>query len=157
MITLNRILIMQIPEPLHAYDKLTLLVVADSKHAKTFLLKDREVTPLAEILNDFPLKDNEKSKEAETMSPGGIRSGHTEEKLDLEKERHFSHTLATELMHRLQEKTFEDLILAAPQEHLNEIVKALHNDVRARLVTSIPKLLTNEPVQDILARINQEA
>lgn len=148
---------MQIPEPLHSYDKSTLLVVADSEHAKPFLLKDREITPLEEISIDFPPKDNEDRREADTMTPGGIHSAHTEEKLDTEKVRRFSQMLANMLQTLLQDGVYEELILTVPHEHVNEFVETLHNDVRARLIMTIPKLLTKEPLLEILERVQKEA
>jgi protein required for attachment to host cells len=89
------------------------------------------------------------------MTPSGMHSAEQSENLGMEKERRFSHILAQELFHRLQQHQYEELILTAPHEHLNEFREALHNDVQKRLVETIPKLLTKEPLPEILERIQK--
>ncbi|HAU65804.1 MAG: hypothetical protein UT30_C0010G0024 [Candidatus Uhrbacteria bacterium GW2011_GWF2_39_13] len=144
---------MHIPEPLLAYKKLTLLVVADGEKALFFSLHGRNAEPVGEIDIDYPPKDN--LERTSTMTPSGMHSAEQSENLGMEKERRFSHILAKELLQRLQQDTYEELILTAPHEHLNEFTKALHNDVRKRLVDTIPKLLTKEPLPEILERIQK--
>ena len=145
---------MHIPEPLFPYEKPTLLVVADGEHALFFSLHQREIQSSGEITIDYPPKEN--LERTSTMTPSGMHSAEQSENLGMEKERRFSHILAKELLHRLQQKSYEELILTAPHEHLNEFTEALHNDVQKRLVEKIPKLLTKEPLPEILERIQKK-
>ena len=144
---------MHIPEQFETYKKPTLLAVTDSEHAKLYLLNNRNMTFLEEVSIDYPQKDNMGVRETDTMTPAGILSAHTEEKLDLEKERRFSHALSQVLMHELQKGTYEELILAIPHEHVNEFIESLHNDVKSRLVKTVPKLLTKQPEEELIEHI----
>ena len=142
---------MHIPEPLSSFQKRTLLVVADGEHALFFSLHDREMEPSGEVSIEYPSKED--MERSSVITPGGRHSAEQSENLNSEKEHRFSHLLANELMHRLQQDQYEDLILTIPQEQQNEFVEALHNDVRSHLIKIIPKLLTNEPPIEILERI----
>jgi len=144
---------MHIPEPLYPYKKPTLLVVADGEKALFFSLQERNAESVGEIAIDYPPKNN--LERTSTMTPSGMHSAEQSENLGMEKERRFSHILAKELLHRLQQHSYEELILTAPHEHLNEFTEALHNDIQKRLVETIPKLLTKEPLPEILERIQK--
>lgn len=144
----NNKTIMQIPEELKPYAHRTLLVVCDSSHALFYSLLDREVSQVGEIFIDYPPKDD--VERSSGQSPSGVHFAEENEGLEDEKEKRFSLLLAKELHNRLLKAEFEDLILAAPQERLNEQTQALHPDVLSRIVKTYPKQITKENPIDIL-------
>ena len=77
------------------------------------------------------------------------------EKLEDQSERRFAKLLAEELHRRLQAKEYEELIMTVPEPRKNEFVDGLHNDVRARLVMTLGKSLTKEPLTEVLERIKK--
>ena len=144
---------MNIPEPLHAYEKPTLLAVCDNEHARFFHLLDRELTEAGEIRIEHASKDGD--DRASGVTSGGGHFAAMSEKLEDQSEKRFAKMLAQELHHRLQKHEFEDLILTIPEPRKNEFVDVLHNDVRARLVSTVGKSLTKEPIVEILQRIQK--
>lgn len=146
---------MQIPAELPAFKKPTLLVVSDNEHALFFTIHDREITPEGKIELHYPAKDD--MERTSGQAPSGTHFAVQSEKLEDEGEHRFAHLLAKELHHRLQQGAYEELLLTAPQERMNEFTDALHPDVRARLVKTCGKQLTKESPIDILKRIQEGA
>lgn len=146
---------MHIPEPLHAYKKPTLLAVCDNEHARFFSLQDRELTKVGEVRVDHASKDG--NDRASGVTSGGSHFAEMSERIEDQSERRFAKLLADELHHRLQRKEYEDLIMTVPEPRINEFVDVLHNDVRARLVKTLGKSLTKEPITEVLERIQKTA
>ncbi|TAL50717.1 hypothetical protein EPN81_01920 [Patescibacteria group bacterium] len=146
---------MQIPEPLHAYEKSTLLAVCDNEHARFFLLQDRKSTEAGEIHVDHASKDG--NDRTSGVNSGGGHFAEMDEKLEDQSERRFAKLLAEELHRRLQKQEFEELILTVPEPRINDFIEGLHNDVRARLVLTVGKTLTKEPLLEVLERIQKTA
>jgi len=146
---------MHIPEPLKNYERRTLLAVCDNEHARFFSLKDRELDEVGEIRVDHAQADE--FGQASGTTPGGSHFAATDEKLEDRSERHFAKLLAQELHRRLQAGEYEELILTLPEPRKNEFVDGLHHDVRARLVATVPKMLTKEPIVEVLERIQKTA
>jgi len=146
---------MHIPKPLRAYEKPTLLAVCDNEHARFFLLLDRELTESGEIHVDHASKDG--NDRTSGVTSGGGHFAVTNENLEDQSEQHFARLLARELQRRLQVKEFENLIMTVPEPRINEFVDGLHNDVRARLVLTLGKTLTKEPILEVLERIQKTA
>lgn len=146
---------MQIPAELPAFSKSTLLVVADNEHALFFQANDRELNPDGKIELHFPDKDD--AQRTSDRSPGGAHFAEQSEKLEDEGEHRFAHLLAKELHTRLQHNGYEEFILVAPQERLNEFIEALHPDVKNLMVKTLGKQLTKESPIDILKRIHEAA
>lgn len=146
---------MDIPEPLHAYEKPTLLAVCDNEHARFYRLLDRELTDTGEIRVDHASKDG--NDRTSGVTSGGGHFAEMNEKLEDQSEKRFAKLLADELHRRLQRKEYEDLIMTVPEPRINEFVDGLHNDVRARLVKTLGKSLTKEPITEVLERIQKAA
>ncbi|HLD20467.1 MAG TPA: host attachment protein [Patescibacteria group bacterium] len=146
---------MHIPEPLQAYEKPTLLAVCDNEHARFFLLQDRELTEVGEVYVDHASKDG--NDRTSGVTSGGGHFAEMNEKLEDQSERRFAKLLAQELQRRLQTKEYEELIMTVPEPRINEFVDGLHNDVRARLVLTLGKTLTKEPILEVLERIQKTA
>ncbi|MBI4592219.1 host attachment protein [Candidatus Uhrbacteria bacterium] len=146
---------MHIPEPLRSYENLTLLAVCDNEHARFFLLEDRAVTEAGEIRVEHASKDG--NDRTSGVTSGGGHFAEMNEKLEDQSERRFGKRLAEELHQRLQRKEYNELILTIPESRINEFIDGLHNDVRARLVHTVGKTLTKEPLPEILERIQKTA
>lgn len=146
---------MHIPEPLAPYEKPTLLAVCDNEHAKFYRLQDRELTDTGEVRIGHASKDG--NDRTSGVTSGGGHFAEMNEKLEDQSERRFAKLLAQELHRRLQEKEYEELIMTVPEPRINEFVDGLHNDVRARLVTTLGKSLTKEPITEVLERIQKTA
>lgn len=146
---------MHIPEPLLAYEKPTFLAVCDNEHALFFFLHDRELTDAGEIRVDHASKDG--NDRTSGVTSGGGHFAEMNEKMEDQSERRFAKLLAQELYHRLQAKEYEELIMTVPEPRINEFVDGLHNDVRARLVITLGKSLTKEPITQVLERIQKTA
>lgn len=146
---------MHIPEPLHAYEKTTLLAVCDNEHASLFSLKDLELTEVGEIRVDHASKDG--NDRTSGVTSGGGHFAEMDEKLEDQSEKRFAKLLAQELHRRLQAKEYEELIMTVPEPRINEFIDGLHNDVRARLVKTLGKSLTKKPITEVLERIQKTA
>lgn len=146
---------MHIPEPLLAYEKSTLLAVCDNERARFFSIQDRELIDAGEIRVDHASKDG--NDRTSGVTSGGGHFAEMNEKLEDQSEKRFAKLLAEELHRRLQAKEYEDLILTVPEPRINEFIDGLHNDVRARLVMTLGKSLTKEPITQVLERIQKTA
>jgi protein required for attachment to host cells len=142
---------MHIPEPLHDYEKPTLLAVCDNEHAKFFLLHDREASESGEIRVEHASKDG--NDRTSGVTSGGGHFAEMNEKLEDQSERRFAKMLAQELHRRLQQREYEKLIMTVPEPRKNEFIDGLHPDVRARLVETIGKNLAKESLVEVLERI----
>ena len=142
---------MHIPEELSSFAKPTLLVVSDNEHALFFSIQDRELTASGTIELHYPDKDD--AQRTSGRSAGGAHFAEQSEKLEDEGEHRFAHLLAKELHTRLQQHAYEEFILVAPQERLHEFTKALHPDVKPRLVKTLGKQLTKESPLEVLTRL----
>lgn len=142
---------MHIPEPLLAYENPTLLAVCDNEHARFYRLHDRELTDAGEVRVDHASKDG--NDRTSGVTSGGGHFAEMNEKLEDQSERRFAKLLAQELHRRLQQKEYEELIMTVPEPRINEFIDGLHNDVRAKLILTLGKSLTKEPIVEVLERI----
>lgn len=146
---------MHIPEPLHAYEKPTLLAICDNEHARFFSLQGRGVAEVGEIRVDHASKDG--NDRTSGVTSGGGHFAEMNERIEDQSEKRFAKLLAQELHRRLQAKDYEELIMTVPEPRIHEFVDGLHNDVRARLVKTLGKSLTKEPITEVLERIQKTA
>ena len=68
-------------------------------------------------------------------------------------EHRFTKRVAEALERLVRERAVPALVIAAPPRALADLRKALHPDVRARIVAELNKDFTNHPVADIEQRI----
>lgn len=146
---------MHIPEPLQAYEKSTLLAVCDNEHARFYQLQDRELTDVGEVRTQHASKDG--ADRTSGVTSGGGHFAEMSEKLEDQSELRFAKLLAKELHRRLQKKEYEELIMTVPEPRINAFVDGLHSDVRERLVMTLGKSLTKEPITQVLERIQKTA
>ena len=145
---------MQIPESLRAFREPTLIVVTDNTQAKLFLAKDRQVELIKTL--STKLEKSDQDRVAVKLSSGMMVSGEQHEDNQDWTREHLYSELSKDLMRRLQNKEFEALILASPQENENELKESLHINLLKVLKMFIPKLLTNEELLDIVTYAEEE-
>lgn len=144
---------MQIPQELKEYEKPTMIVVTDSVQAKLFLAHHRDIEPAGHITSQYPPTDD--MERTSGASPSGRHFGEQDERLqEISLEKLYGE-LSKELMHRLQNEEFEDLIFTVPQDHINELKESIHIQLLKRASIWVPKLLTNDEVKDILLHIEE--
>lgn len=82
-------------------------------------------------------------------SVGARRSAMEETDMHEVGERRFAHELALQLETLVREKNVTALVIAAPPRALAELRKALHEDVKRRVIAEIDKDLTKQPIHEI--------
>ena len=73
---------------------------------------------------------------------------------ELEKDR-FARDLADLLYERAHKGLFDRLVIVAAPGVLGELRKTLHKEVASRVIAEVPKTLTNQPMDDIEARVTE--
>ena len=144
---------MHITQSFQAFPKSTLIVTTDNVQAKLYHVQDREFVTIETLSSEYPPHENQ---EAYSMqAPSGVHAGEYDEKTKMVSREKLYHKLSKDLMHRLQKKEFEILVIAAPEEHLEELKESLHIDLYKRTELWIPKLLTNEDPLDLISHIQE--
>jgi hypothetical protein len=163
---------MKISKDFRPFTKPTIIVLTDQEKAKIFLAQNRqleEITTLtteAERITDTeamtgegPYTHNKPKKKAggqnESFTGQGPYLASTPEKR--EHDHHMIHDhlypmLNDDLMKRLQNKEFEELIIFVNEMNKNILEEQLHDYLKQRL-TVIPAEVTKEPMDKILQRI----
>lgn len=119
----------------------TLVVVADGTGARLFRNRgdEREVSLHQVELRELVNMDDD--------GPAGSMPGEsTGQQID---EATFAKQLAHALNDGAVKQHYEQLVLIADPTTLGRMRPLLHKQVQARIITEIPKTLTNAPVQDI--------
>ena len=119
----------------------TLVVVADGTGARLFRNRgdEREVSLHQVELRELVNMDDD--------GPSGSMPGEsTGQQID---EATFAKQLAHALNDGAVKQQYEQLVLIADPTTLGRMRPLLHKQVQARIITEIPKTLTNAPVQDI--------
>jgi protein required for attachment to host cells len=119
----------------------TLVVVADGTGARLFRNRgdEREVSLHQVELRELVNMDDD--------GPAGSMPGEsTGQQID---EATFAKQLAHALNDGAVKQQYEQLVLIADPTTLGRMRPLLHKQVQARIITEIPKTLTNAPVQDI--------
>ena len=119
----------------------TLVVVADGTGARLFRNRgdEREVSLYQVELRELVNMDDD--------GPAGSMPGEsTGQQID---EATFAKQLAHALNDGAVKQQYEQLVLIADPTTLGRMRPLLHKQVQARIITEIPKTLTNAPVQDI--------
>ncbi len=145
---------MHIPEPSRAFSKPTLIVVTDNVQAKLFLANGRDVGLIHTIETKLePMKDLDRIA---IKRPAGVRvSGEQhEDNQDWTREQLYDR-LSADLMKRLQNKEFADLVFTVPEENENELKESLHIDLLKRAKAFVPKLLTKDDLVDIVGHVQE--
>lgn len=145
---------MQIPEQLRGFNKPTLVVVTDNTQAKIYLANGRQVVFTGGLASDYPPKFE--TERTSTMTPGGVHSAEQSERLQAISRERLYHELSDDLMRRLQNKEFERLALAAPEERLEELKESLHIDLLKRADRFLPKNLVGSNPVDIAMHFEEE-
>ena len=141
---------MQIPEQFPAFHKKTLVVVADHVHAKLYTALDRDFEFVEELITDYPSHEGGDRRSGTTS--GGAHFREVNEKDEIVGEDHLFRKLAEDLHTRLQNKEYEELIIAAGPE-VHQFEKLLHPDVHACVKAYIPKLLVKLSEADLIEHL----
>lgn len=139
---------MHIPQEYGQFNQPTLIVVTDSQQARLFSARQNVVEEVGVIDSHYPPKEN--FERASGQAPGGAHFAEQSETSKVISREKLYHALSDDLMRRLQNHEFEELIIAAPEEHLNELQESLHIRLVKLTKTFIPKLLTTEDLLDII-------
>jgi protein required for attachment to host cells len=107
-------------------------------------------------------EENPPTREQGTDRPGRYNDGPTVHRSAVEdtdwhrlaKER-FAGGIAEQLYQLAHRGVFEEIILVAPPQVLGEMRKKLHKEVEDKVAGEVPKTLTNVPIGDIEAILQQ--
>lgn len=149
---------MQIPQEHRAFQKPTLLVVSDNTHAKLYKGEDRQFEKIGKVDQDYyPYADA--NRNLTTKSSGDkttdVYATEQSENIKDSARKHLYTNLNKELMHRLQDKAFEQLIITAPKEDMNELKGALNNKLVKTIKVTVPKTLTKMSEMDIIKHVEE--
>lgn len=130
------------------YPKKTLIVVTNNEVAKIYSAHERDVEELV-VLESAPEKPAKRASGVANSAPADTDEIKKRGRLELYKE------LSEKLQLNLN-KTFEEIILCAPEASKNEIIESMHTDVMKAVVEVVPKNLASLPLDQII-RILQES
>ena len=146
---------MYIPSSHKAFSKPTLIAVTDGVQAKLYLANDHEVSEAGSLSTKLePMHDRDRV--AVKRGDGAMASGEQNELNQQWVREQLYEKLSKDLHERLKKQEYVDLVITAPQEHIEELRESLHIDVLKRVRTSVPKLLTGESLVDVLSHIENE-
>jgi hypothetical protein len=98
----------------------------------------------------------DQDREAVKTGAGDMRSAQKEDdRQDWSREQLYEQ-LSKNLMHRLQNKEFEELAFTVPEENKNALQDSLHIDLLKHAHVFIPKHLTGEEPLDLAAWVQEE-
>ncbi|MBX3582789.1 MAG: host attachment protein [Rhizobiaceae bacterium] len=131
------------------------LVVADGEKA-LFMKNDGDAKfPNFEVFSELN-QENSTTRETVSDKPGRFNDGPSPhrsavQETDLNKlaKMRFADEIAEKLYKAAHNGDFEYIVIAAPPSVLGELRKKMHQVVTDKIVTEIPKTLTNLPVYDI--------
>jgi protein required for attachment to host cells len=158
---------MQIPQEHRKFQKPTLLVVSDNMHAKLYKGEERQLEKIGEVDQDYyPYADANRNMRPHTSSnqaqqradAGQGVNSYTSEKSENIKQsarKHLYKNLNKELMHRLQDGEFEQLIITAPENDVKELKSNLHNKLTKRIKVVVPKTLTKMSEMEIIKHVEE--
>jgi protein required for attachment to host cells len=149
---------MQIPQEHRKFQKPTLLVVSDNMHAKLYKGEERQLEKIGEVDQDYyPYADA--SRNLTTKSSGGgatdVYATEQSENIKQSARKHLYKNLNKELMHRLQDGEFEQLIITAPENDVKELKSNLHNKLTKRIKVVVPKTLTKMSEMEIIKHVEE--
>ncbi|MBU0646462.1 host attachment family protein [Patescibacteria group bacterium] len=139
---------MHIPQEYGQFAEPTMIVATDSQQARLFLARQNLVEEVGVVESHYPPKDD--MERTSGQSPSGDHFAEQNESTKTISREKLYQALSEELMNRFHRQEFSSLILAAPEEHLNELRDSLHLDLIKRTQAFIPKLLTSEDLLDII-------
>ena len=143
---------MQLPSSLKPFKHPTLIVVTDHQHALLFLANDRHLDAVGTLtIKHEHMTDRDRI--AVKRGSGDMASAEPDlDPLEWSREELYS-KLSKELMHRWQNKEFEELAFTVPEEHENELKETLHIEILKRAKVFVPKILVKEDPLDIVAHV----
>jgi hypothetical protein len=139
---------MHIPQEFGQFSRPTLVVASDSAQARLFLAKQNIVEEIELIESGYPPKTDLSRTSGQT--PDGMHFAEMSENLKTESRIRLYRALSDNLLHRLQKKEFVDLVVAAAEEHADEVKESLHIELVKRLRAVVPKILTKDDPLDIV-------
>ena len=108
-------------------------------------------------------RDDRKDSEIKTDAPGSIhqsagygRSTYEEPDFHQQEEDRWIKDAADELKTRVLRNDFDALAIVAPPKALGVLKKSLHKEVERRIVCTVNKAMTDRPIPDIEALLNEE-
>ena len=138
---------MQISQHYLPYTKRTLLIITNNELAKLLEMHEREITEISTL--QMPVDDTDVPRSGSPNAPpADIDELKRHRRVELYKK------LSIEIQKHLK-KGFEQVILCAPEANKNELSEAMHADVTAAVVETVPKNLASLPL-DAVVRILQE-
>lgn len=133
----------------------TWVVVADGEKA-LFLHNQREVNNVELRTIHEMTQSNPATREQGTDKPGRFSDGPTAHRSAAEEtdwheiaKKRFAKEVADELYSFAHKGEFERLVIIAPPLVLGEMRQEFHKEVSDKVVSEIPKTLTNHPISDI--------
>ncbi|MHC1549066.1 host attachment family protein [Phyllobacterium sp. K27] len=133
----------------------TWIIVADGEKA-LFLRNEREVNNVELRTIHEMNQSNPATREQGTDKPGRFPDGMSAHRSATEEtdwheisKKRFAKEIADELYSFAHRGDFERLIIIAPPVMLGEMRQEFHKEVSEKIVSEIPKTLTNHPISDI--------
>ncbi|MBU0531229.1 host attachment protein [Patescibacteria group bacterium] len=148
---------MKISEDYRDFKKPTLIVVTDHVHSKLYLARERELEQVDTITAEPERAEDKEAFHQSTSRAGGqVMMNQATGSKNIDWKEHVAHdhlfkALEENLMARLQNHEFEDLILVVEHEAKNHLTERLHHDLQERIVKTVPKNLINNPLEDLIA------
>ncbi len=150
---------MKIPKEYCEFAQPTMIVVTDHNHSKLFLAREREVEHVDTIEAEPERAGDKEAYHQSTSRIGGkLRIDKSTGSEDYDWKEHIAHDhlfveLEENLMKRLQNKEFENLILIVPAEAKNHLAERLHQTLQERITKTVPKNLINNPFPDLVEAV----
>ncbi|MCH8049329.1 host attachment protein [Patescibacteria group bacterium] len=138
---------MQISQHYVGYPKKTLIVISNNELAKIYSAFEREVEEL-EMLEVKTEPPQSRATGTPNAAPPDIDQMKKHSRLEL-------YASLSDRLHHLLKHDYEEVVLCVPEASKNEIIEALHSDVRKKIKEVVPKNLASLPLDQII-RILQE-
>jgi len=136
-----------LPQEFNRFSVPTLLVITDNHQARILLGIDNTLEELPGVTGDDA--NTEPLEKSSGRSPGGQAFSDGREKSPTESRERLYHRLIVRLNQELAAGLFEKLILAAPEEHVQELEESLPLPLLRCRDATIPKNLTGEELLDL--------
>jgi len=138
---------MQISENLAGYEKATLLLVLDRKHADFYLAEDRMVTELQKVTNELSNFENLGGERKGTVGHHGV----DDENLRKKDTEDFFNMVASEV----GEQDFSEMILIVKKDLETTFRSKLASGVDGKIVKVVSANLTKHSLPDIIEHIQK--
>jgi protein required for attachment to host cells len=133
----------------------TWIVVADGE--KALFLRNRGEANNVDLHTIHEMtQDNPATRDQGTDKPGRFSDGPAAHRSAAEEtdwheisKKRFAKEIADKLYHFAHKRDFEKLVIVAPPVVLGEMRQEFHKEVMEKIVSEIPKTLTNHPLSDI--------